>query len=212
MGTASPSTVILAARLHAIDGRWRGDDEALRILRGAAQAYGSDRPGALVGATPAVVDGALVLHLSGPSALLDALLALGASLGPHRPTFCGAIAQRAPGMRRDAAVDRAVAGLARTDTRAPRALVLIPEEDPVLGALLDLILSAHAAMTDRQRQVVALVRESGSQQAVARHLNVSRQAVNQSLAAAGWPRLSRAESVARARLALAAGETPEDRD
>ena len=65
-------------------------------------------------------------------------------------------------------------------------------------------------MTDRQRQVVALVRESGSQQAVAQHLNVSRQAVNQSLTSAGWQHLLRAESVARARLARAAGEVLEE--
>jgi hypothetical protein len=210
VGAASPSTVVLAAQLHATDGRRRGDDEALRLLKGAVQVFGAGHPDALAGASSATVDGALVLHLALGSGLLDALLALGTSLRPHRPTFCGAVAQRASGIQRDATVERVVARLADTDTRGPRALMLIPEEDAVLGALLDLILEAHDGMTDRQRQVVALVRDSGSQQAVARHLNVSRQAVNQSLTAAGWPHLFRAESAARARLARAAGEILEE--
>ena len=33
MATASPNTVVLAAQLHATDGRRRGDDEALRLLK-----------------------------------------------------------------------------------------------------------------------------------------------------------------------------------
>lgn len=210
MGTASPSTVVLAAQLHATDGRRRDDDQALHLLKGAALAFGAGRPGALAGAPSATADGALVLHLALGSALLDALLAFGISLRPHRPTFCGTIAQRTSDIQRGAAAERVVARLADTDTRGPRALMLIPEEDPVLGGLLDLILEAHDGMTGRQSQVVALVRDSGSQQAVARHLNVSRQAVNQSLTAAGWPHLSRAESVARARLARAAGEIMEE--
>lgn len=212
MGTASPSTVVLAARLHATDGRRRDDDDALRLLRGAAQAFGAGHPDTLLAPSTASADGALVLHLRRASALPDAMLALGASLRPHRPTFCGTVARHTIDARQGTAAELAVHGLARTDARGPRALMLVPDEDLVLGCLLDLILEAHDGMTDRQRQVVALVRSSGSQQAVARHLNVSRQAVNQSLAAAGWLHISRAESAARARVALAAGETPEDRD
>jgi hypothetical protein len=209
VGTASPSTVVLAAQLHATDGRRRDDDEALRLLRCAARAFDAGYAGTPARASSVMAGGALVLHPASGAALLDALLELGASLRPHRPTFCGAIAQRTSGVRWDAAVERAVARLADTDTRGPRTVVLIPEEDLVLGALLDLVLEAHDGMTDRQRQVVALVRDSGSQQAVALHLNVSRQAVNQSLTAAGWPHLFQAESVARARLAAAAGEVLE---
>jgi DNA-binding phage protein len=212
VGTASSSAVVLAAQLHATDGTRRGDEGAVRLLKVAAQAFGSGHPGALAGAASATADGAVVLDMAIGAAVMDAMLALAAALRPHRPTFCGCIVRRttATGAPRAAAAERAVARLADTDVRGPRALVLVPDEDAVLGALLDLILDSHDRMTDRQRQVVALVRDSGSQQAVARHLNVSRQAVNQSLAAAGWPRLSRAESVARARLARAAGENPED--
>lgn len=210
MGTASLSAVALAACLHATDGRRRDDDDALRLLVGAAQAFAADHPDTVVASSPAKAGGALVLRLRWGSAIPDAMLALAASLRPHRPTFCGAIVRHATDARQGVAVERAVLGLARTDARGPRALLLVPDEDDVLSSLLDLILEAHDGMTDRQRQVVALVRSSGSQQAVARHLNVSRQAVNQSLAAAGWPHIARAESAARARVALAAGETPED--
>jgi hypothetical protein len=210
VATASPSTVVLAAQLHTTDGRRRGDDEALRLLRGAAQAFASGHPETLTGAPSAAAEGVIVLHPAAGSALLDALLALAASLRPHRPTFCGTIARRTPDIGRSAAVERAVARLADTDARGPRALMLIPDVDSVLGALLDLVLEAHDGMTERQRQVVALVRESGSQQAVAQHLNVSRQAVNQSLTSAGWQHILRAESVARARLARAAGEVLEE--
>ncbi len=212
MGTASLSTVALAARLHSTDGRRRDDEDALRLLAGAAQAFGAGHPDTLLASSRAPGDGALVLRLRRGSALPDAMLALAASLRPHRPTFCGAIARHGTDARQGVAVERAVLGLARTDARGPRAFMLVPDEDDVLSSLLDLILEAHDGMTDRQRQVVALVRSSGSQQAVARHLNVSRQAVNQSLAAAGWPHISRAESAARARVALAAGETPEGRE
>jgi len=199
--------------LHATDGRRRDDDEALRLLRGAAQAFGAGHPDTLLAPSTASTDGALVLHLRRGWALPDAMLAIGASLRPYRPTFCGTVVRHTTDARQGVdAHALALRGLTRTDARGPRALMLVPDEDPVLGSLLDLILEAHDGMTDRQRQVVALVRSSGSQQAVARHLNVSRQAVNQSLAAAGWLHIVRAESAARARVALAAGETLEDRD
>jgi len=212
VGTASLSAVALAARLHSTDGGRRDDDDALRLLVGATQAFGAAHPDTLLASSHAPGDGALVLRLRRGSALPDAMLALAASLRPHRPTFCAAIVRHATDARQGVAAERAVLGLARTDARGPRAIMLVPDEDDVLSSLLDLILEAHDGMTDRQRQVVALVRGSGSQQAVARHLNVSRQAVNQSLAAAGWPHISRAESAARASVALAAGETPEDRE
>jgi DNA-binding phage protein len=156
-----------------------------------------------------------VVQLASPEAIVDAVLALSASLRPHRPTFCGVVAERTRGddaglIVPAAAADRAVAGLAATDPRGPRTALFVPGEDAALGALIDLLLTAHDSMTTRQRQVVGLVRESDSQQAVARHLGVSRQAVNQSLASAGWPMLAHAEGVARARLAgpegAAAGE------
>jgi FixJ family two-component response regulator len=66
--------------------------------------------------------------------------------------------------------------------------------------MIDLILEAYDGMTERQRQVIALVRESGTQQKVAQHLGVSRQAVNQSLAAARWPHLRRAEEAVVGRI------------
>ncbi len=52
-------------------------------------------------------------------------------------------------------------------------------------------------MTERQRLTISLIKKSDTQQQVATHLDVSRQAVNQSLAAAGWPHLQRAEEAVR---------------
>jgi len=205
VGTAR-GAVVLATQLHSPDGRRRNDEEAARLLRAAALALGARAPWAVAGASSLSPASSLLLPLTSPETLLDAMLALASSLRAHRPTFCGVIAEPAAGgdaglLAQAAAADRAVAGLASTDPRGPRALLLAPEEDASLGALVDLILTAHDAMTTRQRQVVALVRESRSQQAVAKHLGVSRQAVNQSLAAAAWPILSHAEGVARERLA-----------
>jgi DNA-binding phage protein len=199
------SAVALATELHSPDGNRRGDEEAARLLRAAALAFGARAPWAVAGASSLTAASVLVLPLTSPETLLDAVLALAASLRAHRPTFCGSVAESARGddaglLAQTAAADRAVAGLSSTDARGPRAVMLAPEEDATLGALVDLILTAHDAMTARQRQVVALVRESRSQQAVAKHLGVSRQAVNQSLASAGWPILSHAEGVARERL------------
>ncbi|MBM3307055.1 MAG: hypothetical protein FJY74_01855 [Candidatus Eisenbacteria bacterium] len=216
MTTLTAAAISLATRLHAPDGGRRADDEAARELKGAARAFALRWPGALSGAPTVTSDGALALQMTSAAALVDAMLSLAASLRDDRPTFCGAVVRlqrpaEAVEMRLVAqsdAFERALAGLPESDPRGPRVVMLLPDPDPVLGALLDLLLSAHDEMTARQRQVVSLVRESETQQAVARHLNVSRQAVNQSLAAAGWPLLLHAESVVRARLERAAGKTP----
>ena len=63
-----------------------------------------------------------------------------------------------------------------------------------------MVLASYDAMTERQRQIISLIKESETQQQVATHLDVSRQAVNQSLAAAGWPHLKRAENAVREHL------------
>lgn len=84
------------------------------------------------------------------------------------------------------------AGLSETDHRDSRVRVVGPAAGPAIGAALDLLLSAYDAMTDRQRQIVELVKSAPTQQDVATHLGISRQAVNQSLASARWPHLESA--------------------
>jgi DNA-directed RNA polymerase specialized sigma subunit len=63
-----------------------------------------------------------------------------------------------------------------------------------------MVLTSYDAMTERQRQIISLIKESDTQQEVATHLDISRQAVNQSLTAAGWPHLKRAEDAIRQHL------------
>jgi DNA-binding phage protein len=87
--------------------------------------------------------------------------------------------------------------LPETDVRESRFLVAGGGRGELVGTLLDLILEAYDAMTQRQRQIVDLVKTSDTQQQVATHLGISRQAVNQSLTAAGWPHIERAETVVR---------------
>ncbi len=90
-----------------------------------------------------------------------------------------------------------------------RAAALSPDDRSVLGALVGLLHAAYDGMTERQRQMISLIRSSDTQQQVARHLSVSRQAVNQSLAAAGWPHLRRAEEAVLVRFAAMSHSPPE---
>jgi DNA-binding CsgD family transcriptional regulator len=203
------SLVALAARVHARDGTERGDADAKARLRAAGAALTAGAPELSAGPSDVTGDGVLVLALASPEAILQAILTVAEELRPEKTTFCAAILRARPGAERDApesletavlAMDRAareaVAGVAGTDVRESRTRVLQPDPDPGLEALLDLILEAYDGMTERQRQVISLVRRSSTQQEVAKHLGVSRQAVNQSLAAARWPHLRRAEQAA----------------
>jgi hypothetical protein len=207
------SLVALAARVHARNGTERNDADARAILRAAGAALAATAPELVAGPSNVTDDGVLVLALASPEGILAAILSVAEELRPGKTTFCAAIVQGKPGAERDGpepiettvlAVDRAatraVAGVGCADVRDSRALVLAPDPDPTLGAMIDLMLEAYDGMTTRQRQVIALVRQSGTQQKVARHLGVSRQAVNQSLAAARWPHLRRAEEAVLGRI------------
>lgn len=207
------SLVALAARVHARNGTERNDADARALLRAAGASLTAAAPELVAGPSDITDDGVLVLALASPEGILAAILNVAEELRPEKTTFCAAIVQGRPGTERDGpesiettvlAIDRAatkaIAGVAGADVRDSRALVLAPDPDPTLGAMIDLILEAYDGMTERQRQVIALVRESGTQQKVACHLGVSRQAVNQSLAAARWPHLRRAEEAVLGRI------------
>ena len=215
--------VALAARAHARNGRQRDDSDVRERMEKAARSFVSAHREVCSGPPSSTPDSVLVIPLARASGLVDALLFLDSALAPLRLTFAGALARdgRAAAPRdagcldaavlaEGSAVELALSRLADTDPRTSRVVLLLPEPDPVLSALVCLVLDLRRGMTARQRQVIALVEETGSQQAVAGHLNVSRQAVNQSLAAAGWPALRAAELVARASLAAAAREDPGD--
>lgn len=112
---------------------------------------------------------------------------------------------------RSRAAREAAGGLDATDPRQARvAIVGRPGCEP-LGALAGMIVESYDAMTERQRQIVRLTKRSETQQQVAKHLDVSRQAVNQSLAAAGWQHLKRAERIAADGLAALAELPPHER-
>lgn len=209
----SSCAVVLAARLHARSGAARNDAEAVERLRAAAVAIGEETPGILAGPSDTTPDAVLVLPLSSPVAILGAVLAIADRLRPGKTTFSASIvpldeASRAGSeetveaalLASDRAAKAAASGIGETDARESRVLVLAPGRDGVLDALLDLIVEAYDAMTERQRQIVSLVRNSDTQQQVAKHLSISRQAVNQSIMAAGWPHLRLAEEAAARRL------------
>jgi DNA-binding CsgD family transcriptional regulator len=100
----------------------------------------------------------------------------------------------------EAAASLALRDVEETDVREPRVSLLAPGHAPLLAALAGMVLASYDAMTERQRQIISLIKESDTQQEVATHLDISRQAVNQSLTAAGWPHLKRAEDAIRQHL------------
>lgn len=211
--TKSSFAVVLAARLHARSGAARNDTEAVERLRAAAVAIGEENPEILAGPSETTPAAVLVLPLSSPGAVLAAILSIAESLRPGKSTFAASIVPLDGASRRgaeesveaallasDRAATTAASRIGDTDARESRVLILAPGRDGILDALLDLIVEAYDAMTDRQRQIVSLVRNSDTQQQVAKHLSISRQAVNQSIMAAGWPHLRLAEEAVARRL------------
>jgi len=199
----------LAARAHGRDGTPLSAPETIEAIRSAASSFTGTGGGALAGPT-SVVDGAtIVVPLPRPEAVLPTARAIAASVRPARTTFC--VARSELGSTDDSvesailvaerAASEAAARIDETDFREARVLVAAPHPGTLVGALLGLILETYDGMTDRQRQIVELVRGSETQQEVANHLGVSRQAVNQSLIAAGWPHVDRAEALVERELA-----------
>jgi len=183
-------------------------------LRAAATALGENAPGVMTGPSVVTEEGLLLLSLAAPEAALTAVLGIAAAMRPTRTTFCAVAVAAGTGVQTSAiqpvdgaliaagaAADRASSSILDTDPRECRVLVFLPDEEPQTGALIDLVLERYDSMTDRQRQIVSLIRNSDTQQEVATHLDISRQAVNQSLAASGWLHVRRAEDVIRDRLA-----------
>jgi hypothetical protein len=152
-------------------------------------------------------DGVLLLPLSGPDRVMDAVLSIAGALRPAPSTYCAAIEGGDGGdgashvesalMAAQAAASAALHEILSTDARERRIRLMTPEPDLVASALAAMILASYDAMTERQRQMIRLIKDSETQQQVATHLGVTRQAVNQSLAAAGWPYLRRAEEAMR---------------
>jgi hypothetical protein len=209
----SSCAVVLAARVHARSGAARNDAETVERLRAAAVAIGEASPEILAGPSDTTADAVLVLPLSSPEAILCAILSIAERMRPGKTTFAASVVplDEAPQehaeetveaalLASDRAATTAASRIAETDARESRVIVFAPGRDGVLDALLDLIVEAYDAMTDRQRQIVSLVRNSDTQQQVAKHLSISRQAVNQSIMAAGWPHLRLAEEAVTRRL------------
>ncbi len=202
--------VALTARLHDSAGTPRVDEAALETLMAAAERLVQ---GSHLSAPPEPGgDGALILRPDSAGRLLDVTEDLADGLRPGRATFGMAITSgpRVPGsldsalVGTDVASTTAMTALLATSLRGARVAILAPGRQPLIEALISLILEFTDRMTDRQRQIIALVRESETQQQVARHLGVSRQAVNQSLTSAGWQHIRRAENAAREGLAALA--------
>jgi len=197
----SESAVALAVRLHARDGTPLTDVRAGNGLREAAAELARTEPELIAGPSSLTHDAVLVIQLCSPGDIVSAALAMTRRLRPSLTTFCSAVVPRgsepveAGLLASGAASNTCVARIHEADPREARALIVGPEIDGLAGTLLGLLLEAHDSMTDRQRQIVDLMRSSRTQQAVATHLDVSRQAVNQSLTSAGWPYLKRAEEV-----------------
>jgi len=204
------TAVALAVRVHPRGGAPSGDDRAVAALKGAASAAVSGDPELLSGPSSVTADGVLLLHLSDPGRVLDAVLAVASALRPLASTYCGAIDDGDGGdggghvesalIAGEAAASMALHGIESTDAKERRVCLLTPDPDPVVSALAGMVLATYDAMTERQRQIISLTRSSDTQQQVATHLDVTRQAVNQSLAAAGWPHLRRAEEEIRRHL------------
>jgi DNA-binding phage protein len=207
--TTSSDAFALAARAHDGNGDPSSSPALLGRMRAAVAALGQAGRRILAGPTGIVGETTLVLQLTSPEAVVPAVLALAASVRPARTTFC---ACRAGASSSDlppagdpmeaalAAAERAAGEATRrieeTDLREARVLVVGSSEANLVGAILGLVLESYDSMTDRQRQIIELARDSRTQQQVATHLGISRQAVNQSLSSAGWPHIQRAESAA----------------
>lgn len=205
--------VALAVRAHPRGGAPSGDEATVRALREAAASLGRKNAEMLAGPSSVSAEGALILALNAPGAVIDAMLSLADELRPLGTTFCLAVTAAgqpreagSPGglestlLAAEAAASLAARGVEETDARERRVSIMAPEHDPLTSSLADMILASYDAMTLRQRQIIALIKESETQQKVATHLAVTRQAVNQSLAAAGWPHLRRAEGAIREHL------------
>lgn len=214
------TAVALAVRAHPRAASRSGTAEISDALSSAAARIGEESPALLAGPSTLSADGTLVLVLSEPKAILQAILEVADRVRPIPTTFSAAVRRprdggRGPGsghspvdrnpvsdkvMAAGAATSVALSWAAETDPAGRRVIVGHEEPDGMLGSLIELVLLVYDGMTDRQRQIVSLARSSETQQQVASHLDISRQAVNQSLAAAGWKQLRRAEEAILARL------------
>ena len=211
--TTGTTAVALAVRVHPQGGAPSGDEPSVRALREAASAVGRRNPEMLSGPSSVSPEGVILLALSAPGTILEAILAVADELRPLGTTFCAGVSARIGShgeafpssvessvLAIGAAASLALHGVEETDIREHRVSLLAPGHDPLLAALAGMVLATYDAMTERQRQIISLIKESDTQQQVATHLDVSRQAVNQSLTAAGWPHLKRAEDAVRGRL------------
>jgi DNA-binding CsgD family transcriptional regulator len=214
------TAVALAVRAHPRGGAPSGDDATVRALRDAAASVGSKSPEMLSGPSSVSPEGTLLLALSGPAIALEAVLMVADELRPLPTTFCAAVTagreergEVSPDhvesslMATEAAASLALRGIEETDVREHRLSLLSPGYDALASSLACMVLASYDAMTERQRQIISLIKESETQQQVATHLDVSRQAVNQSLAAAGWSRLKQAENVIRDHLSAGSRRT-----
>lgn len=201
--TSTKAAVALAVRAHPRGGPHTGDPATAERLRRAAAAVRRESPGAVSGPSTVTPEGTLLLPIAEPVAALAAIRAVADELRPAASTFCVAVVEDAETasaaghdsivLATDSAAREALAGIEETDVRERRVRLLVPSAGHTLEALFDLLLVTYDGMTERQRQIVALARSSDTQQQVATHLDVSRQAINQSLASAEWSHLRRAE-------------------
>lgn len=212
------TAVALAVRVHTRGGTPSGDDAAVQALREAASAVGRTSPEMLSGPSSVSSEGVLLLSLGDPGTILGAILAIADELRPFGTTFCAVVSAgngplgetsgnsiESSLLAAEAASTLALQAVEETDVREHRVSLLAPDHAPLLSALAEMVLASYDAMTERQRLTISLIKESDTQQQVATHLDVSRQAVNQSLAAAGWPHLKRAESAVREHLSALNG-------
>lgn len=204
------TAVALAVRVHPRGGTPSGDDAAVQALREAASAVGRTSPEILSGPSSVSSEGVLLLSLGDPGTILEAILAVADELRPFGTTFCAVVSAgdgplgetsgnsiESSLLAAEEASTLALQAVEETDVREHRVSLLAPDHAPLLSALAEMVLASYDAMTERQRLTISLIKESDTQQQVATHLDVSRQAVNQSLAAAGWPHLKRAEDAVR---------------
>ncbi|MCK4410602.1 MAG: hypothetical protein KAW67_10965, partial [Candidatus Eisenbacteria sp.] len=207
------TAVALAVRVHPRGGAPSGDEASVQALRKAASAVGRRNPEMLSGPSSVSSEGVLLLTLGTPGTILGAILAVADELRPVGTTFCAAVSAgigplggrstnsvESSLLAAEEAASLALQAVEETDAREHRVSLLAPEHAPLLAALAGMVLASYDAMTERQRLIISLIKESDTQQQVATHLDVSRQAVNQSLAAAGWPHLKRAEDAVREHL------------
>jgi len=212
------TAVALAVRVHPRGGTPSSDDAAVQALREAASAVGRTSPEMLSGPSSVSSEGVLLLSLGDPGTILEAILAVADELRPFGTTFCAVVSAgdgplgetsgnsiESSLLAAEEASTLALQAIEETDVREHRVSLLAPDHAPLLSALAEMVLASYDAMTERQRLTISLIKESDTQQQVATHLDVSRQAVNQSLAAAGWPHLKRAEDAVRECLSALSG-------